>query len=164
MRRLLLIACSGLVLAACGSSGSPYGSASTTSTDAAGFAAPYPSVRYPLSDPTLPSVCKEIPDQHWSSEVGTSHLQRVNGGVIEFKALAVAKADAAFVDGEIGYLDAFAGNCFYSSNVVQQGTRFEMVFGFKRGAGPMDPSAVAHYLRLQRFAFSSVTGPSGKRD
>lgn len=159
MRRLLLIACSGLVLAACGSSGSPHGSASTTTTDAAGFAAPYPNVRYPVSDSTLPAVCKEIPDQHWSSEVGTSHLQRENGGVIEVKALAVPKADAAFVDGEIDYLDAFAGNCFFSSNVVQQGARFEMVFGFKSGAGPMNPSAVAHYLRLQRFAFSSVTGP-----
>jgi hypothetical protein len=88
-------------------------------------------------------------------------LQRNNGGVIEVTALLVPKADFPFAVAEIGYFEAFAGNCFYSAHVAQKGSRFEMVFGFKTGSGPgpMNPSAVAHFLRLQRFAVSSVNGP-----
>jgi hypothetical protein len=149
-----LLALLALFLAACGSTPSE---SSTSTTDQAGFPADYPTVQYPVSDPALPPNCTETPDQPGSSQIGSSHLQRNNGGVVEVTALVVPKATFPFAVGELGEFQALAGNCFYSAHVAQKGARFEMVFGFKDGAGPMDPSVVAHFLRLQRFALSSVT-------
>jgi hypothetical protein len=117
----------------------------------------YPNFSYPVSDPALPATCGISPDKNCSSEIGTSHEQRQKGGVVEVTALVIPQGTWTFAATE---LDAFVheiGNCIYSANVIQRGSGSEMLFGFKEGAGPMDPTAVAHFLRLQQFAVSSVT-------
>ena len=145
-----------------GRGGSIRGSAAlgstTAATDKAGFPAAYPSFTYPVSDPGLPQDCRiNNPNQHWSSEVGTSHLLRSTGGVTEARALAIPKANFPGVSGELSAFENEVGNCFYSSAVVQKHNRYEMVFGFKDASGPMNPAAIANYLRLQRFVIASVT-------
>jgi hypothetical protein len=120
---------SAVVGASCGSAA--LGS-TTAATDKAGFPAAYPSFTYPVSDPGLPQDCRiNNPNQHWSSEVGTSHLLRSTGGVTEARALAIPKANIPGVSGELSAFENEVGNCFYSSAVVQKHNRYEMVFGFK---------------------------------
>jgi hypothetical protein len=120
-----------------------------------------PNFSYPVTDPALPQSCETTSGAHWSSEVGTSHLERQSGGDIEVTALVIPKGTWTFATAELEAIEHYAGNCFYSANVLQKGGRSEMVFGFKGGSGPMNPSAVAAYLKLQKAVVSSVMGPGG---
>jgi hypothetical protein len=155
--RVSLLALGALVLAACSST--PSAQTTSTTNPETGLPGMYPNFSYPVADPALPQSCSTSPNQHYSSEVGPSGAERQEGGAIEVTALVIPRGTFTFATAELTAIVHDAGNCFYSANVIQKGDRSEMVFGFNGGAGPMDPSAVAHFLRLQRFAFSTVTGP-----
>lgn len=157
MRRVLLgllMALVVLIFVSCGSD--PSGS----SSDNPGVPlTPSPKYTLPISDPALPPECIPDPSKHWSSEVGLSHLQRQSGGVIKVTARAIPKANYTFVVLELDAFEHYVGNCFYSAKIVSGRRPFEIEFGFQQGTGLMNPSAVAAYLKLQRFALASVTGP-----
>ena len=59
---------------------------------------------------------------------------------------------------ELSAFEHDAGNCFYSAKIVKRGNRYDIDFGFVNDPG-QDPSAIAHYLKLQRFAIVSVRQP-----
>ena len=131
-----------LVLAACGSNPS-----SSTSKGVGINLTPSPNFAYPVTDPNLPQDCAQNPSQ----------IPAQSGGVIRVTAQAVPKANFAFMTAELSAFVHDAGNCIYSANIVKRGNRYDMVFGFVNDSGRMNPSAVAHFLRLQQFAIASVT-------
>jgi hypothetical protein len=157
MRRVLLavlITFVALLFASCGSD--PSG----LSSDSPGVSqTPSPKYTLPVSDPSLPAECIPDPTRHWSSEVGSSHLQRQSGGAIKVAARAIPKANYTFVVLELDAFEHYVGNCFYSAKIVSGHRLFEIEFGFQQGTGSMNPQAVAAYLKLQRFALASVTEP-----
>jgi hypothetical protein len=153
-----LVVLAGL-FAACGS---PPSASTTSSTNSkTGLPGMHPAFSYPVADPSLPELCGTAPNEHWSSEAGTSGVERQSGGQVEVTALVVPGGTWTFATAELTGIEHEAGNCFYSANVLQKDGRSELVFGFKDGSGPMNPKAVAAFLRLQNAVVSSVEGPGG---
>jgi hypothetical protein len=154
--RLFLIALGAVLLGACSSS-IPTASTSSTTNPETGLPGMYPNFSYPVSDDALPPLCGASPKGHYSSEEGSTHLLRQNGGVVEVTAMVIPRGTWTFAAVELSGVVRDAGNCFYSANVLQRTGHVELVFGFKAMSGPMNPSAVARFLRAQPWV-SSVAG------
>ena len=128
---------------------------STAGSSAVQRSSPDPAI---INDPSLPQRCRIQRGKRASSQTKESgNPGRQSGGTIEIVA-TVRKdigLDTAF--GVTLVLDAHDGNCFYSEDLKLKNHRIVDVFGFEKANPAMNPSAVAHFLRLQSETYSSVT-------
>jgi hypothetical protein len=109
-----------------------------------------------IPDPSLPLKCRPQPGKHASNQVNNSNEIRQTGGTIDVVATFRRGTSPGTAVGDFLAFDSLDGNCFYSEDVKFEEGRFLDMFGFEKRNPNMNASAVAHFLRLQSYAYSSV--------
>ena len=81
---------------------------------------------------------------------------RTEGGRIRVEARVLPDIISTDIPDAEGQILAFVGRCFYSINVVDDGSTKVLQVGFAKSTTPSDVSAVARYIAAQRDIFTSV--------
>lgn len=146
----------GLLVTACGTGTGPSSSGLAGKVQTESVRSGLKAPRTAVTVGTLPSRCRIVPSHTPLSEVPDSgNLDRKYGGKVEVVAQAKFGISAPSLYAQLGELDRYDGNCFYSQH-VSTGKYVRLFVGFSKNDLPADPQLVAEFLKTQKYEFTSV--------